>query len=151
MIRNLSKKENAYVLKQNYIGHLAYTFFNRPYVIPITYFYDEANNAIICYSGEGHKISAMRKNPAVALEVSEIDSVNNWRSVLVHGNYEELEGSNARAQLHSFSLGVKNLILMNEQIELDYLSEFSSKIYRGDVPIVFRILIDDISGKERMK
>jgi nitroimidazol reductase NimA-like FMN-containing flavoprotein (pyridoxamine 5'-phosphate oxidase superfamily) len=150
MIKNLTKKECIYVLKHNYIGHLAYTFSNKPFVIPITYFYDEANNAIICYSGEGHKTSSMRKNNAIALEVSEIDSVNNWKSVLVHGTYEELEDSTARAELHSFSLGVKDLIWKREHEDLDYISEFSSKIYKGDIPIVFRILVNDISGKERI-
>ncbi|RNC87742.1 MAG: flavin mononucleotide-binding protein [Winogradskyella sp.] len=151
MIKNLTKQEISYVLKSHYIGHLAYTYLGKPFVVPITYYYDEKNTTIICYSGEGHKINALRKNNNVALEVSEINSVNNWRSVLVHGQYEELKGSTAKAELHGFSLGVKDLIIKNEQRELNFISEFSSKIYKGEIPIVFKILIEDITGKERIR
>ena len=71
-------------------------------------------------------------------------------SVLVQGIFNELEGSVAKAQLHEFSLGVKDLILKKEQRKLDFISEFSSKIYNDDLPIVFTIKIEEITGKIRM-
>jgi len=149
MRKNLDKEECKRILGNNYIGHLAYIYRKHPFVVPITYYYDESSNAIICYSGEGHKISAMRKNSAVSLEVSEIESVNNWQSVLVEGVFEELEGIDAKAQLHGFSLGVKDLIIQKERRDLHFISEFSSKIYKDDIPIVFKIQIEEITGKKR--
>ena len=92
----------------------------------------------------------MRKNTNVCLNVSEIDSVNSWMSVLVQGVFIELIGSEAKAQLHKFSLGVKHLIIKKEHRELDYISEFSSKIYNDDLPVVFTIKIEEITGKIRM-
>ncbi|WP_323788033.1 pyridoxamine 5'-phosphate oxidase family protein [Psychroserpens sp.] len=149
MIKSLDRKDCELILKQNYIGHLAYISRNRPYVIPITYFFE--NNKIICYSGEGHKIDAMRKHAPVALEVSDIESVDHWQSIAVHGSYEEYEGSSAKALLHAFSLGIKDIILKKEHRGLSFISEFSAKIAKNDIPIVFVIHIEDITGKMRRK
>jgi nitroimidazol reductase NimA-like FMN-containing flavoprotein (pyridoxamine 5'-phosphate oxidase superfamily) len=149
MIRNLEHKECIHILTNNYIGHLAYIDNGKPFVAPITYFYDKNINAIIGYSAEGHKVKAMRKNPSVSMEVSEIDSVNSWDSILVHGQYKELFGSEAKAHLHDFSLGVKDLIVRKEHRKLDFISQFSSKIYKDDFPIIFLIIIEEITGKMR--
>lgn len=149
MIRNLNQDESTKILASNYIGNLSYIYKARPYVVPITYFFDTENNVIIGYSAEGHKIRAMRKNVNVSLGVSEVDSVNSWNSVLAQGTFKELSGSDAKAQLHIFSLGVKDLIINKEHRKLDFISEFSSKIYKDDLPIVFHIKVDEITGKLR--
>jgi nitroimidazol reductase NimA-like FMN-containing flavoprotein (pyridoxamine 5'-phosphate oxidase superfamily) len=149
MIKILNETERYTLLETNYIGHLAYIYRNRPFIAPITYFFDKERNVIIGYSAKGHKITAMRKLNEVALEVSEIDSVNHWNTIVVHGTYEELEGSNAKAYLHDFSLGVKDLIIRKEQRKLDFINQFSSKIYGDDLPIVFLINIEEITGRMR--
>ena len=147
MTKSLKQEECELILNQNYIGHLAYIDLNKPFVVPITYFYKD--DRIICYSGEGHKINALRKQNAVVLEVSEITSVNNWQSVLVHGTYEELKSSSAKALLHEFSLGVKDVIMRIELRDLDYISDFSAKINSDAIPIVFVINIEELTGKMR--
>jgi len=149
MIRTLNKKEITMLLESNYIGNLSYIYRNRPFIAPITYFFDKDNNNIIGYSAEGHKVKAMRKNPNVCLSVSDIDSVNSWRSVLAHGTFIELSGSDAKAQLHEFSLGIKDLIINKEHRKLDFISEFSAKIYKNNLPVVFRIKVDELTGKIR--
>ncbi|WP_242084607.1 pyridoxamine 5'-phosphate oxidase family protein [Aestuariivivens sediminis] len=149
MILKLGKSKCIRLLKDNYIGHMAYIYNNHPYVLPITFYYDAASNAIIGYSSVGHKIKALRMNHAVSLEVSEIESVNNWRSVVVYGTYDEFLGSTAKISLHKFSEGVKAIIKRKEGKDLKFLSEFSSKIYKDGVPVVFKIDVDDLTGRER--
>jgi nitroimidazol reductase NimA-like FMN-containing flavoprotein (pyridoxamine 5'-phosphate oxidase superfamily) len=149
MIKNLDREECELILRQNYIGHLAYIYKNRPYVIPITYFF--MDNKIICYSGEGHKIDAMRKHAPISMEVSDIRSVNHWQSIAVHGHYEEFEGSEAKALLHDFSLGIKNVIMNKEHKDINFISEFSAKIAKDDIPVVFVINIEGLTGKMRRK
>ncbi|QNJ99066.1 pyridoxamine 5'-phosphate oxidase family protein [Constantimarinum furrinae] len=149
MIKTLGNKENLVLLSSNYIGHLGYVFQNRAFVVPITYFYNDEQKNIICYSAKGHKINALRKNKSASLSVTDISSVNDWRSVLVQGTYIEEESSSAKALLHTFSLGVKDLILRKEMRDLDFISQFSSKIYIDDEPIVFTIRIDEITGRMR--
>ncbi len=149
MFINLEDKEIKFILENNYIGHLGYIYQNRPYVVPITYFFDKENNNIICYSGDGHKMNAMRKNNAVALQVSEIDTVSNWQSVLVHGSFEPHFGSDAKAYLHKFSLGVKDVIMEQQHKQVNFISEFSSKIHNDNIPTVFLIKIEELTGKMR--
>jgi len=150
MIKNLDTYGCTYLLKRNYIGYLGYIFNNRPYVVPITYYYDSHENAIVGYSGIGHKVKSMRNNGAVSLEVAEIDTVSNWKSVLVHGTYREFEGSAAKINLHNFSEGVKEVIKYKEGKHLSHISEFSSKIFKEGLPVTFQIDIEEITGKERI-
>lgn len=149
MFINLDDKKIKFILENNYVGQLGYIYQNRPYVVPITYYFDKENNHIICYSGDGHKMSAMRKNNAVSLQVAEISNVSNWQSVLVHGTFEQHFGSDAKAYLHKFSLGVKDVIMEQQHEKVNFISEFSSKIYNDNVPSVFIIKIEEITGKMR--
>jgi hypothetical protein len=90
---------------------------------PITYFYNEEQNNIICYSGNGRKINAV--------------------------SYEEHTGSIAKAILRQFSTGVKKIILNQEQRALNFINQFSIRIYDHDIPIVFTINIEGITGKRK--
>lgn len=150
MIQDLEQEELEYVLENNYIGYLGYLYQNRPFVVPITYFFDQVQQQIVCYSGEGHKIAAMRKNKHVSLQVSDIISVNEWRSVLVHGAFELHFGSDAKAYLHQFSLGIKDIIADKEHKRPDFISEFSSKTHGDQIPFIFTIKVEEITGKKRL-
>lgn len=151
MIQKLDNYKCRKLLSQNYIGHLAYTFNNKPFVVPITYYYDSINNTVIGYSGKGHKIKALRINRDVSMEVSVVNSVNNWESVMVQGIYREFEGSTAKINLHKFSEGVKAIINNREGKNLEFIGEFSSKIYKEGPPIVFKIEIEELTGRERQR
>jgi len=149
MIKKLENKECLLLLQNNYLGYLAYIYQKQPFMVPMTYFFDKKTNTILCYSAEGHKINAMRKNNDVSFEVTDIESVHKWKSVLAHGTYEEITGSDAKLKLHKFSIGVRKIIKFKEHRELNFISEFSSKIYKNDLPIAFMIKITDVTGKER--
>ncbi|MEO1032754.1 MAG: pyridoxamine 5'-phosphate oxidase family protein [Bacteroidota bacterium] len=149
MIYNLKKHKCQELLHDNYIGHLGYVFKNRPFVLPITYYYNMLTNRITCYSGEGHKIRALRANNNVSLEVAQIDSVNQWQCVVVEGIYREFNGSAAKLNLHNFFEGVKGLIQKKEGRNPKFISEFSSKLYKEGPPVVFEIAISEVSGRER--
>jgi nitroimidazol reductase NimA-like FMN-containing flavoprotein (pyridoxamine 5'-phosphate oxidase superfamily) len=149
MRRNLNQAECFKLLTNKYIGHLGYISGSYPHVVPITYYYDEATHTITSYSSEGHKIDAMRKNPLVSLCVDEISSVNNWQSVLVCGTFEELSSIEAKYVLRKYSEGIKNIINRAPEKKVQFISEFSAKIEKEKTPLVFRIKIDEITGKKR--
>lgn len=149
MIKDLKKEKCLDVLKNNYLGHLAYISKGAPYVVPITYYYDPENHCIVSYSAEGFKIKAMRTKKTVSFQVEEIDSIHDWRSVLVHGLYEELHQIDAKYELHEFAKGVKRIISSKENHKPSSISEFSSKLHAGGSPIVFRLKIVKITGKQR--
>lgn len=149
MIKNLDKKNSLRLLGSNYIGRLAYISQGAPSVVPITYYYDKSSNSVISYSGEGHKINAMRNNRFVSIQVDEIVTTNNWKSIAVHGAFEELHGTDAKYQLHLFTEGVRSLASQIENNHFKSIDEFSSKMPMSKVPIVYRIKIIEITGKLR--
>ncbi len=146
---DLSTSESTNVLRNNYNGHLAYISQGNPYVIPITYYFDHEDSSIISYTAEGHKIDAMRKNPSVSMVTEQIQSLVNWKSALVHGTFEELDGELAKQKLHEFYEGVKGIIRRNEDKAVEFINEFSSKLYSRGSPIAYRIKILEITGKKR--
>lgn len=149
MICSIDHKEALHILKNKYVGHLAYTHEQKPFVIPITYFYFEKDHCIICYSREGHKINAMRQQPQVALQVAQVVSINLWKSVMIHGTYTELDGSMGMALLHEFSLGIKDIIRTKDHSDAHFIRDFSSNIHQDDLPIVFTISIDSMTAMRR--
>ena len=120
-----------------------------PYVLPVTYYFDPQNNCIISYAMEGHKVEAMRESPQVSLMVYEKDSMTNWRSVLVHGIYEELHQIDAKFYLKEFSQGIQKLLGTDGKREARFIEDFSSKSEAEGIPIVYRIRIVDWTGKFR--
>lgn len=150
MVTDLSTKECLQIISNNYIGHLGYISGSIPIVVPITYYFNTADDKLISYSLEGKKIDGMRKQNSVTFLITEITSVNQWKSVLVHGTFEELSGETAKEQLHQFTKGVKYLVNKEDNMEVQFVSDFSQQIYGEGQPIVYRIKIIDFSGKQRI-
>lgn len=148
-MRVLSKEECLSILRDNYIGRLGYLLNWKPEIVPITFYFDDEQEAIISYSGAGQKINAMRNSPNISLQADEIITLQNWKSVMVLGTFQELSGIDAKHMLHIFSEGVKKVISKKENKNLTYLEEFSSKMESSDELIVYRIKINEIKGMER--
>jgi nitroimidazol reductase NimA-like FMN-containing flavoprotein (pyridoxamine 5'-phosphate oxidase superfamily) len=66
----------------------------RPYLVPLAFGYDGA--AIYAHSGPGRKITYMRANPLVTIEVDEATASDRWRSVVAEGEFEEISDPKAR-------------------------------------------------------
>jgi nitroimidazol reductase NimA-like FMN-containing flavoprotein (pyridoxamine 5'-phosphate oxidase superfamily) len=148
-VKDLTKKECIELLAENYIGRIAFISKGSPDILPVTYYYDEDTHSIITYSGEGGKIDAMRKNGEVSFQVDEITALDQWKSVLLYGEYEELSGIDAKHMLHEFADGVKEVILKKEKVLPQHISEFSSKVDTDKIPVVYRINIAKVKGKRR--
>ena len=149
MTSNLNEKESTSLLANNYIGHLAYMHRDYSFMVPTTSYFDQ-KPPFIGYATEGHKTKAMQKNNKVSLEVAEIKNANNWTAVLVPGNFVALSNTDAKGAFHKFSTGIKDLILEKKERNLPFISAFSNKTYHRELPVVFKINIDKITGKSRI-
>ncbi len=148
-IEDLGEGQVHKLLSDHCVGSLGYIAYQTPYVVPITYYYDRENEAIISYTTEGHKIASLRENPQVSLLVYHKEGMMWWRSVLIHGKFEELSQLDAKFQLKQFCEGVRK-VLVNQGIQpSDFINEFSSKSNSKDMPIVYRIQIEDWTAKRR--
>jgi nitroimidazol reductase NimA-like FMN-containing flavoprotein (pyridoxamine 5'-phosphate oxidase superfamily) len=83
------------VLQSQSICRLACNDIKFPYLIPLSYFYD--GKYIYCQSQHGKKIELMQKNPNVSILVDIIGSMRNYKSVIINGEYQALNGIEADA------------------------------------------------------
>ncbi|WP_149276555.1 pyridoxamine 5'-phosphate oxidase family protein [Pareuzebyella sediminis] len=147
MPKYLSKVECLKEIKREYVAKLGYISKESPFIVPITYFYDEKENSIIAFSTFGHKIESMREKAAVCLYLDKIVSVKEWKTILIHGEYEELDKIDHEFYLEKLGQGVKDILNIKDQKNTREMEEFSNvKFLKGD-PIVFQIKIWDITGR----
>jgi hypothetical protein len=94
MIHELHPDEIESVLHRHHLGRLACIVDGEPYVVPITYTYQDG--FIYGHTMPGQKLDAMRAEPRVSFEVDERWEADTWRSAVVRGNFEELTAEEDR-------------------------------------------------------
>ena len=92
----ISQQECRDLLKRVYVGRLACSLDDQPYIVPVCFSYEP--ECIYIFSTVGKKIKWMRKNPKVCLQADEIDSRSKWLSVVVTAKYLELNELQYAAQ-----------------------------------------------------
>lgn len=144
----LSKAECLEEVKRHYVAKLGYILNDCPFIVPITYYFDKAENCILGYSVHGHKIEGMRKNTTVCMYIDSITSVKNWKSILIHGSFEELSKVDSAFYLNRLREGVRDLLNDTNDKETRAMEEFSNVKFPQGEPIVYRINIWDITGRK---
>jgi uncharacterized protein len=97
MLGDLTPAQIEDVLRENVIARIGCHAFGQTYVVPITYAYDGTH--VYAHSQNGMKLTMMRENPRVCLEVDHMDDYANWRSVIAWGTFSELRGAQRDAGL----------------------------------------------------
>lgn len=142
LIRELSADQCAEILKRSELGHLACARHNQPYIVPIHFSYDAEERCLYAFSGAGQKIQWMRDNPKVCVEIEDIADKNNWTTVLVFGEYQELEdtpdeaGARRRAQE-----------LFQARPEWWYPAASRTDRREHHAMVIYRIRVDRMSGR----
>lgn len=93
----MDEREIDAFLRRQLIGRVGCHADGRTYVVPVIYVWD--GEFVYVQSIEGRKIEMMRANPDVCFEVDEYEADGSWRSVILEGTYDELEGGRAEAAL----------------------------------------------------
>ncbi|MEK6481884.1 pyridoxamine 5'-phosphate oxidase family protein [Catalinimonas sp. 4WD22] len=145
MTGQLTNNQIDTLLISNLSGRLGCCADGIPYVVPIAYAYHQSY--IYSHTREGTKVEMMRRNPNVCFEVDQIDNLANWRSVIVQGTFEELQGEEAeeamqilKNRLTPFQISVYSLFLWDIQTK-----RLSTKPQSAEV--IFRIKITEKSGR----
>jgi len=143
IIRELTKIGSLDLLKRVPLGRLACARAGQPYIVPI--YFACHDNSLYCASTVGQKIAWMRENPLVAVEVDQIKSAQQWESVIVSGEYEELsngpETGDARQQAWALLQDANALWW-----EPGYVETILGSTERRTVPLFFRIRILQMTG-----
>ncbi len=142
----LSQTEIKELLHSLYTGHLACADEKGPYVIPFTYFYDEATNSLVSYTTEGRKVAALRKDPRVCVNVSDIENLNHWKSVVIEGRFEEMQGMAAVEAIQQLIVKLRDQINAAGVDHVDTIADMTPNHAAGS-KVVYRVYISEISGR----
>jgi nitroimidazol reductase NimA-like FMN-containing flavoprotein (pyridoxamine 5'-phosphate oxidase superfamily) len=141
-IHEMTIDECYNALQKASVGRLACARDGQPYAVPINFAFD--GTYLYGFTTLGQKIEWMRANPLVCLELDQIISDNQWMSIVVFGQYEELpdtpEYERARIRAHRF--------LQKRAIwwEPAYMSQEHRDQAHSLIPIYYRIHIKKITG-----
>lgn len=141
-IHEMSIDECRSVLHKANVGRLACAHNGQPYTVPTNFAFD--GTYLYGFTTLGQKIEWMRANPLVCLEVDEVIGQNQWMSIVVFGQYEELpdkpEYERARVRAHA--------VLQKRAMwwEPAYLSQKHREQTHSLTPIFYRIHIKKITG-----
>ena len=144
MIGTLTNEQIVHVLQSSLIGRIGCFDETGVYVVPVAYaFHDKS---IYAHSREGLKIQIMRKNPQVCVEVDSIESMANWRCVIVHGKFKELKGE---AYAKGFKILKDRLMpyLLSETMRPRGFDQTTKGIEKARKPIVYQIEITRMTGR----
>jgi nitroimidazol reductase NimA-like FMN-containing flavoprotein (pyridoxamine 5'-phosphate oxidase superfamily) len=76
------------LLRSERVARLGVRGGDRVYVFPVCYGYD--GEFVYVVSHEGLKVQLLRAAPEACIQVDQVQSPAEWRSVMLHGTYEEL-------------------------------------------------------------
>lgn len=147
MTGELNEQQINNLLCSQAIGRVACCEGKYPYIVPVTYAYD--GEFIYCQSYEGKKIDLMRKNPNVCFEVDLANSISNWQSALVYGQFEEQSGNAVEKTREILMTKVMPLMTASEIHQHEHEEGTGHELSDDDrlKPLTFRIRINEKSGR----
>jgi nitroimidazol reductase NimA-like FMN-containing flavoprotein (pyridoxamine 5'-phosphate oxidase superfamily) len=126
------------LLQRHAVGRMAYSFHDRVDITPIHYVF--ADGWLFARTSHGAKMTTIEHAPWVAFEVDEIDSVFEWRSVVVHGTAHVMPRDGSPLDTEHWRRGVELL----RRIVPATGTEDDPVPYRT---LVFGIFVDSITGR----
>ena len=142
LIHELTTAQCADVLERTNLGRLACSKEGQPYVVPILFSFDRDRGCVYGFSTVGQKVTWMRENPLVCLEVDEIEDKDHWQSLVIFGRYEEIQDSPEEAEAR---LRAEALFQQRAEWWLPAAAKIGSR--ERHAVVVYRIHIDRISGR----
>jgi nitroimidazol reductase NimA-like FMN-containing flavoprotein (pyridoxamine 5'-phosphate oxidase superfamily) len=143
MQADLDKEHTEMLLKTHNVGRLACSVGGRPYIVPITYVYDDGY--IYGHTNDGQKLAMMRQNPRVCFEVDSVTDFRTWQSAICWGRFEELQGSEMASAL---DLMLSRLAPEEPTEGHGKADEAAHRIkLRSLKGATYRIKVDELSGR----
>ena len=87
-VREMSREEIARLLGRGWYGHLGCSRGGHPYVVPMSYAYDDGD--VYFFTTEGTKTEFIAANHEVCFQVEEVAGPDDWQSVMLTGRAELL-------------------------------------------------------------
>jgi nitroimidazol reductase NimA-like FMN-containing flavoprotein (pyridoxamine 5'-phosphate oxidase superfamily) len=141
----MTRAQIDHVLRSELTGRIGCYALKKVYVVPVSYVYD--GRAIYAHSADGLKIRMMRKNPHVCFQVDHIDNLANWRSVLAWGVYEEVKSADEQVRVLNMLHDRFGTLTTGESVKPKHPEETLQKVEKSKRPVIYRIPVDEVSGR----
>jgi nitroimidazol reductase NimA-like FMN-containing flavoprotein (pyridoxamine 5'-phosphate oxidase superfamily) len=143
-LREMTDNACIEFLANHMFGHLGCSGEQYPYIVPIHYAYE--GRRLFMFSMPGLKIDRLRANPLASFHAEELGQDRKWKSVLVHGRFEELTDTPARRneRIHAWSLLEKRAFWW-EPGSFNFDGDTDEPL---DGPIFFSLSIEVLSGRQ---
>jgi nitroimidazol reductase NimA-like FMN-containing flavoprotein (pyridoxamine 5'-phosphate oxidase superfamily) len=138
VIRELSRGECEAILTRHNVGRLAFATGAHVDIEPINYVFSDG--WVYCRTSRGTKVAIIEHHRWVAFEVDEVDSLFDWRSVVVRGGAYFVDSDSPAVDQASFAHG---LALLRDLIP-------GTGTDHDPVPfrlLVMRIHADEVTGR----
>lgn len=143
IIKDVAVAECRAVLAEIGLGILACARDNQPYAVPLSFVYD-TRDYLYAFSTLGQKIEWMRANPFVCVEVDSIQQQNDWITIVIFGEYEELPSTKEFAAKRTYAYEL--LSRRPSWWQPAYVAGTHITPSENAEPIYFRIRISHITG-----
>lgn len=142
-VQEMSDNEIEEILQRVGYGHFACARNNRPYIVPIHHAYSKPN--IYIYTTEGLKTEIISANPEVCLQVEEVIDNGDWRSIVIHGEAEQIVDRIEREEALKLITGVNPTL--TPAISIRWMDNW----IRENREVVYRIKPSTITGRSSVK
>ncbi|CAN7705960.1 pyridoxamine 5'-phosphate oxidase family protein [Phyllobacterium sp. LjRoot231] len=146
-ITEMNQFEIMQVIENATVGRLACVHDGQPYIVPLNFAHHFG--ALYAFTTFGRKVEWMRSNPKVCVEFDNVSATNDWQSVIVMGQYEELTHDQDTNEARNEAYGL--LSRRAEWWEPAFVKTVIRDHVRALQPVYFRILITEKTGHKAMK
>lgn len=140
MARDMTAAEIDALLSEQYVVRIACRDGDELFVVPVAYARDALG--IVAFSFEGRKLTMMRADPRVCVEIDDVTHLGRWRSLVGWGEFEELRGHDRLEAMGR--LGARLGPLLHDRKSRERLDR---ALADDPAPVVFRIRLGTITGR----
>jgi uncharacterized protein len=147
IIHELTRSECLALLQRATVGRLACARDSQPYIVPVSFYFNEDDMSLYSFSTIGQKIRWMRDNPKVCVELDEIADRLQWTTVIINGVYEEIRNAPNAARVQE-----RAMTIFQDQPQW-WLPGTATLAKDGghDSPVVYRIRVATMSGRRTQR
>lgn len=146
MLGELDQTQIAHLLNEQVTGRIACHADGKTYIVPVNYGF--GGTFIYGQSAVGQKIRMMRQNPVVCFEVDQIQTIFNWKSVIIQGRFEEVK---EMAEKERLAQGLIHRLMPLSRNPGDHpahgITEKESDVGDKIQLIIYKIHIEQCSGR----
>lgn len=127
------------------MGRLGCHAHGMTYIVPVAYVYD--GECIYGHTREGLKTELLAENSSVCFQVDAIDNMANWRSAIVHGQFEQLEGNDSKMALQLLANRMMPFKGGESSLPTFGMEKLHTQLKPTTSLMAYRIVIRDRSGR----